>query len=73
MASSSVFSTSMIDEGTKGVVSKGMFAAIPGGKLGVSCLIMASTPFAASSALALVASDTAIPAAGLPLKRLITP
>jgi len=66
-ASSSVFTTSVIEARTKGVVSKGILASSPRGNDGSSCFTCASTPRATCSALALVASEIATPEAGLPL------
>ncbi len=66
-ASSSVFTTSLMEASTNGVVSKGTTAFSPFGKLGCICLISASTFCAVASAFALVASEMAMPAEGRPL------
>ncbi len=70
IASASVLTTSVIEARTNGVVSNGTTASMPAGKNGCSWSSAASTAFAVASALAPVASETAMPAAGWPLKRL---
>ena len=66
-ASSRILTTSVMDARTKGVVSKGIVTRSPGGKLGFICSISSATPSAVDRALALVASEIAMPEAGLPL------
>ncbi len=67
IASANVLMTSVIEARTNGVVSNGTTAFMPGGKNGVSWSSAACTPLAVASALAPVASEMAMPAAGCPL------
>ena len=66
-ASSRVFSTSLIETRTNGVVSNGTTTFRPFGNEGFICSISAATASEVCSALALVASETATPEAGWPL------
>ena len=66
-ASKSVVSTPLIATCTNGVVSNGITAFSPFGNVGFSRSSAAATPCAVVIAFAPVASETAIPVAGLPL------
>ncbi len=70
IASASVLTTSLIEARTNGVVSNGTTAFMPAGKNGVSRSSSSCTALAVARALAPVASEMAMPAAGWPLKRL---
>ncbi len=70
MASASVLITSLTATRTNGVVSNGTTASSPGGKNGRSSSSASRIAAEVSMAFAPVASETAMPAAGWPLKRL---